>query len=327
MRKITYREAVIEALREEMQRDERGVPAGRGHRASSAAATRPPRGSCRSSARSGCGTRPSPRRRSSAAALGSALLGMRPVAELMYIDFAGIAMDQIVNQTAKVKYMFGGKAKVPVVDPDPGRHRPVVRGPARAEPGGLVRPRARPEGRHALHGLRPEGPAQGVHPGRQSGLLHRAQAALRDQPARSRRRSTSSPSGKADVKRQGKDVTIVATSRMVQLLPGGGGSAGGRGDRVRGDRPQDAGSPWMRRRSSTRWGRPTSWWWCARRRPTAALPPRWRRSWPRRASTCWTRRSMRVTSMHTPTPFAPKLEKFVTASEEKIMAAVKTVLG
>ncbi len=43
------------------------------------------------------------------AACGAALLGMRPIAEIMYIDFSTIAMDQIVNQAAKMRYMFGGK--------------------------------------------------------------------------------------------------------------------------------------------------------------------------------------------------------------------------
>src|ERR671930_251803 len=42
-------------------------------------------------------------------------IGTRPVAELMYLDFVGLAMDQIVNQAAKLRYMFGGKARVPMV--------------------------------------------------------------------------------------------------------------------------------------------------------------------------------------------------------------------
>lgn len=46
---------------------------------------------------------------------GAALTGMRPVAELMFADFVGVAMDQIYNQLAKFRYMFGGKAKAPVV--------------------------------------------------------------------------------------------------------------------------------------------------------------------------------------------------------------------
>jgi acetoin:2,6-dichlorophenolindophenol oxidoreductase subunit beta len=49
------------------------------------------------------------------AAIGAACCGMRPVAELMFIDFMGVCFDQIFNQAAKFKYMFGGKAETPVV--------------------------------------------------------------------------------------------------------------------------------------------------------------------------------------------------------------------
>ena len=49
------------------------------------------------------------------AAIGAAACGMRPIAELMFIDFMGVCFDQIFNQAAKFKYMFGGKAETPVV--------------------------------------------------------------------------------------------------------------------------------------------------------------------------------------------------------------------
>ena len=49
------------------------------------------------------------------AAIGAAACGMRPVAELMFVDFMGVCFDQIYNQAAKFKYMFGGKAETPVV--------------------------------------------------------------------------------------------------------------------------------------------------------------------------------------------------------------------
>lgn len=49
------------------------------------------------------------------AAIGSALLGMRPVAELRYADFALCAADEIINQAAKVRYMLGGQVRVPIV--------------------------------------------------------------------------------------------------------------------------------------------------------------------------------------------------------------------
>jgi pyruvate/2-oxoglutarate/acetoin dehydrogenase E1 component len=48
-------------------------------------------------------------------ALGAAMTGMRPVAEIMFADFSALAFDQIVNQVAKVRYMFGGQCKAPMV--------------------------------------------------------------------------------------------------------------------------------------------------------------------------------------------------------------------
>lgn len=47
--------------------------------------------------------------------VGAAVAGLRPVAEIMHMDFVACAMDQVVNQAAKVRYMFGGKARVPMV--------------------------------------------------------------------------------------------------------------------------------------------------------------------------------------------------------------------
>ena len=49
------------------------------------------------------------------AGLGAACAGMRPIVELMYMDFALVAMDQLINQVAKTRYIFGGKAKIPLV--------------------------------------------------------------------------------------------------------------------------------------------------------------------------------------------------------------------
>lgn len=49
------------------------------------------------------------------AGVGAACAGLRPVVELMYMDFVYVAMDQLLNQAAKIRYMFGGKAKVPLV--------------------------------------------------------------------------------------------------------------------------------------------------------------------------------------------------------------------
>ena len=48
-------------------------------------------------------------------AVGAAMTGLRPVAELMYVDFLGLVMDQLANQAAKIRYMFGGQIGVPMV--------------------------------------------------------------------------------------------------------------------------------------------------------------------------------------------------------------------
>ena len=114
-RTLTYVAALNEALREEMERDpsvfcigeEIAIWAGGGSTAS-------PGGLSRSSARNASATRLF-RRRRSRAGVGAALVGMRPVVEIMYSDFLTLAMDPIVNQAAKMRYMFGGQASVPMV--------------------------------------------------------------------------------------------------------------------------------------------------------------------------------------------------------------------
>src|SRR5260221_10285924 len=70
-------------------------------------------------------------------ATGAALCGLKPVLEIMFIDFATLAMDCLVNQTAKYRYMSGGQLAVPL----------VVRTQAGAAGGGAARHSQGPEGR------------------------------------------------------------------------------------------------------------------------------------------------------------------------------------
>ena len=114
MKEITYAEAVIEALDEEMDRDPNVVLLGEdvGPLGGNFATTKglwEKHGEWRvkdtpisEAAIIGC-------------ALGAALTGLRPVAELMFADFIPTAMDQIANQVAKIRYMSGGQATVPLV--------------------------------------------------------------------------------------------------------------------------------------------------------------------------------------------------------------------
>ena len=111
---LTYAQALNEALREEMQADPRVFLMGEdiGHHGGVFRVTKdlidqfgPER------------VRDTPISESGFVGLGigSALVGMRPVVEVLFMDFALVAADQIVNQAAKMRYMSGGSVSVPIV--------------------------------------------------------------------------------------------------------------------------------------------------------------------------------------------------------------------
>jgi len=114
MKEITYREALISALELVMKKDEKvflmgedvGVYGG-AYGASRGLLEKFGKERIRDTAISEAAI--------VGAGIGAAMTGMRPVVEIMYVDFMGIAMDQLNNQAAKLRYMFGGKTKVPLV--------------------------------------------------------------------------------------------------------------------------------------------------------------------------------------------------------------------
>jgi pyruvate/2-oxoglutarate/acetoin dehydrogenase E1 component len=119
MPEITYLEAVRQTLRDEMMRDERVFLLGEdiGRYGGAFGATfglldefGPER------------VRETPISEATiiATAIGAALVGMRPVAEIMFMDFVLLALDQLANQAAKMRFMFGGQASVPIVVRMPG---------------------------------------------------------------------------------------------------------------------------------------------------------------------------------------------------------------
>ncbi|MGE6631064.1 alpha-ketoacid dehydrogenase subunit beta [Bacillus sp. NPDC077027] len=147
-------------------------------------------------------------------AVGAALTGMRPILELQFSDFITIAMDQLVNQAAKTRYMFGGKGKVPL----------VVRTPAGSGTGAAAQHSQSLEAWMAhIPGLKVVQPSTAYDA---KGLLKAAidddnpvifyeHKLLYKTSGEVPEESYSIPLGKADVKRSGKDVTIVATAIMV----------------------------------------------------------------------------------------------------------------
>src|ERR1700752_421072 len=126
MAKKTYRQAINEALRQEMERDHRviimgeDVAGGLGAPGEQDAWGGPlgvTKGLMPKFGRERVLDTPLSESAYIGAAAGAAATGLRPVAELMFVDFVGVCFDQIYNQAAKFKYMFGGKAVTPLVVP------------------------------------------------------------------------------------------------------------------------------------------------------------------------------------------------------------------
>ena len=113
------------------------------------------------------------------AGVGAAIAGLRPIVEIQIFDFITVTMDKIVNQAAKFRYMLGGGPTVPLVIRGPQGGGIRLAAQHSPEPRGVVRPRAGPRGRGAVHAVRRQGPARRRHPRRQPRHLPRAQGALR----------------------------------------------------------------------------------------------------------------------------------------------------
>ncbi|MEA2063556.1 MAG: dehydrogenase E1 component subunit alpha/beta [Gemmatimonadota bacterium] len=112
--RILGRHAVAEALTEEMTRDSRVVLYGEDV-ADYGGAFQATFGLLRAFGRHRVFNAPISEACIAGSAVGMAMVGLRPVAEIMYIDFMFLAMDQVGNQAAKARYMFGGKAMIPMV--------------------------------------------------------------------------------------------------------------------------------------------------------------------------------------------------------------------
>jgi pyruvate dehydrogenase E1 component beta subunit len=150
------------------------------------------------------------------AGVGAAATGLRPVVELMFIGFMGVCLDQITNQAAKMRYMFGGKARIPLVI------RTMIGAGFRAAaqhsdsmystfvhfPGLKVVAPATPADAKGLltASIRDDDPVIFC----ENKLLYDVKGPVPEG-------SYTIPLGKADVKRRGTAVTVVAISRMVSI--------------------------------------------------------------------------------------------------------------
>jgi pyruvate dehydrogenase E1 component beta subunit len=221
-RTITYREAINEALAQEMERDDRVILMGEDAAGGEGAPGESDAWGGPLGVTKGLYGRfpgrvldtPISESAFIGAAIGAATRGMRPVAELMFIDFMGVCFDQIYNQAAKFRYMFGGKAVTPV----------VIRTMYGA---GL---RAAAQHSQALYPMFTHVPGLEVvlpsNPYEAKGLLIQAirdddpvifceHKALYDMTGDVPEESYAIPFGEANIAREGGDVTIVALGRMV----------------------------------------------------------------------------------------------------------------
>ncbi len=149
-----------------------------------------------------------------AAAIGASLLGMRPVAEIMFMDFAMLSLDQLGNQAAKIRYMFGGKASVPMVVRMPGgsgtgaaaQHSQSLETLLMHIPGLKVAMPSTPYDAKGLllTAIRDPNPVCFV----EQKLLYKSKGEVPDG-------EFTIPFGVADVKRQGKDLTVVTNGTML----------------------------------------------------------------------------------------------------------------
>ena len=213
MRKLTFAQALNEALKQEMRRDPTiyvagedvgryggifGVTAGLLEEFGEERVRDPP---ITESAIIG-------------SAVGAAAAGLRPVVEIMFIDFIGVALDQLFNQAAKMKYMFGGKAKLPIVVRTTcgagmcaaAQHSQSLEAWFMHIPGLKVVAPSTPYDAKGLliSSIRDDNPVLFI----EHKMLYGIEGEVPEEPY-------TIPLGVADIKREGKDVTVVATMAMV----------------------------------------------------------------------------------------------------------------
>ncbi len=148
------------------------------------------------------------------AAVGAAVTGLRPIAEMMFVGFMGVCFDQLLNQGAKLRYMFGGKAKVPLVIRTicgggyraAAQHSQVLYSLFTHIPGLKTVIPATPYDAKGLliSSIRDDDPViffEDITLGAMKGPVPEEPYAI--------------PLGKADIKRTGNDVTLVAIGKMV----------------------------------------------------------------------------------------------------------------
>ncbi len=214
LRELTYKEALREALKEEMERDKNVFLIGEDI-AEFGGTYKVTEDLYKEFGKERVRNTPISESAIIGAAVGASISGMRPVAEIMYIDFTAVAMDQICNQAAKIRYMTGGQVKVPLVIRTQGgggrssaaQHAQSLEAWFCHVPGlKVVMPSTPYDAKGLLKcSIRDDSPVIFI----EHKMLYNQKGAVPEG-------EYLLPLGKADLKREGKDFTIIATSRMVE---------------------------------------------------------------------------------------------------------------
>lgn len=213
MRELTYAEALREALREEMMRDPNVVLLGEEIGVFNGV-YKVTRGLLDEFGPERVRDTPISEAAIAGAAVGLALAGLKPVAEIMYMDFLPICMDQLATQAAKMRFMSGGQLKVPMVlrtqyslgRQHGSQHSQFTPAWFLQAPGLKIVLPSNPYDAKGLlkSAIREPNPVLFV----ESGLLYRTKGPVPEE-------EYTIPLGQAEVKRRGEDVTIVGISRLV----------------------------------------------------------------------------------------------------------------
>jgi len=213
--RIMYRHAVCEALGEEMIRDRRVIVYGEDV-ADYGGAFQVTVGLLESFGRERVFNAPISEAAIVGVAAGASMCGLRPVAEIMYIDFMPLTMDQTANQVAKTRYMFGGKAKLPMVVRTAvgggrgyaGQHSQSLEAMLTQVPGLKVIAPSTPYDAKGLlkTAIRDDNPVIFI----EHQLLYTEKGVVPEE-------EYTVPIGEAVVRREGKDITIVAYLKMAQV--------------------------------------------------------------------------------------------------------------
>jgi pyruvate dehydrogenase E1 component beta subunit len=259
------------------------------------------------------------------AAVGAAATGLRPVVELMFVDFFGVAMDQIYNQAAKMRYMFGGKIKVPITIRTTiggglsaaAQHSQVLYSIFAHVPGLKVVVPSTPYDAKGLliSSIRDDNPVMFF----EHKLLYPIKGPVPEEPY-------TIPLGKADVKREGSDVTVIGLALTVHQALEAANILAKEGISVEVVDPRTI-VPFDKEailKSVRKTGRVVivdeDYDRCGFASWVAAIIAD-------EALEYLNAPIKRITTPNVPIPFSPPLEKYILPSTEKIVRVVKALLG